>query len=204
MVMFHSEPQYTTQGVVTREEPHPVYLHHVETYGSPRNFGYKDFIPMFTAEQFDAGEWISLFKEAGARYIVPVAEHHDAFAMYNSSYTRWNSVNMGPKRDVLGELKAAAAAEGLYFGASSHFAYNWVYFHKKPPFDTMNREWEDLYGKNREHYQPASQEFLELWWKRTTEIIDKYQHDIMWFEFYIDNEEFIPYHPKLADYYYNK
>lgn len=56
---------------------------HLATYGDPKNFGYKDFIPLFKAENFNAKEWINLFREAGAKYVVPVAEHHDAFAMYN-------------------------------------------------------------------------------------------------------------------------
>ncbi|TWT84091.1 Alpha-L-fucosidase [Planctomycetes bacterium CA13] len=63
------------------------YIHHLATYGEHSEFGYKDFIPMFKAEKFDAEAWGELFKEAGARYVVPVAEHHDAFAMYNSNHT---------------------------------------------------------------------------------------------------------------------
>jgi alpha-L-fucosidase len=79
-----------------------------------------------------------------------------------------------------------------------------VYFHKKPGFDNMDPAFFALYGNNQEGYVPVSDEFLDLWWKRTTEIIDRYEPDIMWFDFYIDNEEFIPYHPKLAAYYYNR
>lgn len=201
-LMYQDSVQWNPGGELTQSTPSAVNLHHLETYGE--DFGYKDFIPMFKAEKFDAGEWLRLFKKAGARYIVPVAEHHDAFAMYNSSLSDWNSVKMGPKRDILAELKAAAKEEGLYFGASSHFAYNWVFFNKKKGFDTVDPEYADLYGKNMNGYVPADQEFLDLWWARTTEIIDKYQPDIFWFDFFIDNEEFVPYHPKLAAYYYNK
>ena len=66
------------------------YKHHIETYGKQTEFGYKDFIPMLKAEKFDANEWVSLFKAAGARYVVPVAEHHDRFAMYNAISLDWN------------------------------------------------------------------------------------------------------------------
>ena len=81
------------------------FEHHVKTYGPHKDFGYKDFIPMFEAKKFDPDAWAELFKEAGARYVVPVAEHHDGFQMYDSEISEWNAKNMGPKRDVLGELK---------------------------------------------------------------------------------------------------
>ncbi|KAA3660999.1 MAG: alpha-L-fucosidase, partial [Calditrichaeota bacterium] len=73
-----------TNGKVNKDEPHPVYKFHKENFGDPSEFCYKDFIPMFTGEKFDADEWIALFREAGAKYVVPVAEHHDGFAMYKS------------------------------------------------------------------------------------------------------------------------
>ncbi|MGQ1911801.1 alpha-L-fucosidase [Marinifilum sp. RC60d5] len=182
---------------------HPVYTHHVKTYGHPSIFGYKDFIPMFKAEKFDARKWVNLFKAAGAKYVVPVAEHHDGFAMYDSKVTRWNSVKMGPKRDVLKELKQATKAAGLKFGASSHFAFNWDYYNHEDRFDTGNPEFEDLYGPAHDRYAPVSKEFIDLWWRRTTDIIDNYQPDILWFDFYWDRAEYAPYHPKLAAYYYN-
>jgi len=122
------------------------YLHHMENYGHHKKFGYKDFIPMFKAEKFDAVEWIDLFKKAGARYVVPVADHHDGFAMYKSNTTRWNSYNMGPKRDVLGELFKEGRKKGLIMGTSSHFAFNWSFYNKKDNFDTVDPEYADLYS----------------------------------------------------------
>ena len=84
-----------------------VYEHHIKTYGAHKDFGYKDFIPMFKAEKFDPNAWAALFKKAGAKYVVPVAEHHDGFQMYRSNISHWNAYEMGPKRDIVGELKAA-------------------------------------------------------------------------------------------------
>ena len=78
------------------------FEHHVKTYGKHTDFGYKDFIPMFKAEKFSPDEWAELFKKAGARYVLPVAEHHDGFQMYKSEISRWNAYEMGPQRDVLG------------------------------------------------------------------------------------------------------
>ena len=88
-------------------------LHHETTYGTLDKFGYKDFIPMFRAEKFDPEAWIKLFEEAGARFVVPVAEHHDGFQMYESSLSPWNAANMGPKQDILGKLKAEAEKRGM-------------------------------------------------------------------------------------------
>lgn len=93
----------------------PAYRHHREKYGNQKDFGYKDFIPMFKAENFNPEKWAELFKNSGAKYVMPVAEHHDGFAMYNTEFNRWNSVNMGPERDVLGELKTAVENVGLAF-----------------------------------------------------------------------------------------
>ena len=95
----------------------PEYEHHIKTYGPHKEFGYKDFIPMFKAEKFDAKEWADVFKKSGAKYVVPVAEHHDGFQMYKSELSQWNAYNMGPKRDVLGELKKAVEENGLQIGA---------------------------------------------------------------------------------------
>ncbi|MGA7313412.1 MAG: alpha-L-fucosidase, partial [Silvibacterium sp.] len=90
-----------------------VYRHHVATYGPPDKFGYKDFIPMFKAEHFDPQTWAHLFKESGAKYVVPVFEHHDGFAMYDSGLSDWTVAKMGPHRDTSGELAKAVRAEGL-------------------------------------------------------------------------------------------
>lgn len=103
-------------------------LHHVETYGTLDKFGYKDFIPMFRGEKFDPVQWAELFQEAGAKFVVPVAEHHDGFKMYASELSPWNAAEMGPEKDVLGQLKAEIENRGMVLGASSHRAENYWFF----------------------------------------------------------------------------
>ena len=103
----------------------PAYEHQIALHGSLEKFGYKDFIPLFRAQHFDPDAWIDLFVKAGARYVVPVAEHCDGFAMYASAMTPYNAVEMSPHRDVVGELARATRARGLHFGVSSHTAEHW-------------------------------------------------------------------------------
>ena len=112
------------------------FEHHVKTYGSHKDFGYKDFIPLFTAEKFQAEEWVQIFKMAGARYIFPVAEHHDGFQLYESQLSPFNSVEMGPKRDILQELKQATDQAHLHFCTSSHRAEHHFFFSHGKEFDS--------------------------------------------------------------------
>ena len=112
------------------------FEHHVKTYGPQKEFGYKDFIPMFKAERFDPNAWADLFRQAGARYVVPVAEHHDGFQMYKSRLSHWNAVEMGPHRDVLGELSKAFNERGLVNGASSHRVEHWFFMGHGKEFDS--------------------------------------------------------------------
>jgi len=114
----------------------PAYEHQVATYGPQSKFGYKDFIPMFRAEHFDPAAWVDLFARAGARYVVPVAQHCDGFAMYASDMTPWNAAAMGPHRDVVGELAKATRARGLRFGVSSHVAEHWWWYGEGRSFDS--------------------------------------------------------------------
>ena len=181
------------------------YRHHREKYGDPSEFGYKDFIPMFKAEKYDAEAWAKLFKQAGARYVVPVAEHHDGFAMYASKHTRWNAADMGPKKDVMRMLADACRAEGMKFGVSSHFALNRIYYRTTDPkWDTNDPQYADLYWYPRDKNSKPDQEFLDLWWNRTTDIIDQYEPDLVWFDYGLDKPGWEPVHKKILAYYYNK
>lgn len=182
------------------------FKHHVEKYGAQSTFGYKDFIPQFKAEKFDAKEWAVLFKKAGAKYVVPVAEHHDGFAMYDCGFCDYNAVKMGPKRDIVGELAAAVRNEGLVFGVSSHRAEHWWFFGDGMKFDSDVRsgQWNDLYGPaQREDTQPDAA-FLDNWLARMRELVDKYQPQVVWFDWWIEQPVFQPYLQKFAAYYYNK
>ncbi|WP_282079366.1 alpha-L-fucosidase [Aquimarina algiphila] len=191
-------------GEYTSREPHPAVAHHREKFGDQKEFGYKDMIPLWTMENFDPKAWAELFKKAGAQYVIPVAEHHDGFALYESGITPYNAMDMGPKRDVFKELIDEVKKQGLISGASSHLAFNWNYYNQQDYFDTGDPQYADLYAPRHERNAPVSKEWLaNMWWPRTKEIIDKYQPDILWFDFYLDRPEFAPYHKKLAAYYYN-
>jgi alpha-L-fucosidase len=98
------------------------FEHHVATYGDQREFGYKDFIPRFRMERFDPDAWAALFRRAGAQFVVPVAEHHDGFAMYDTQRSRWKASAMGPCRDVLGDLLDSVRRCWMTAGASTHRA----------------------------------------------------------------------------------
>ncbi len=203
--MYMDTATFSAQLNLEKAGPSDVYLHHKEKWGDQKKFGYKDFIPMFKGENFNAGEWIDLFKKAGAKYVVPVADHHDGFAMYKSNTTRWNAFDMGPKRDILGELFKEGRSKGMIMGASSHYAFNWSFYNKKDHFDTTDPEYADLYSpKGKDLNEPVSEEFKQMWWDRTVDLIDNYQPDILWFDFYLDIPDYADMRPKIAAYYYNK
>ena len=94
----------------------------------------------FARKDFDPASWMQFFKEAGAGYVFPVAEHHDGFQMYESELSHWNAKEMGPKRDLLGELKSAAESCGLQFCTSSHRAEHWFFMGHGRKFDSDVRE----------------------------------------------------------------
>ena len=177
------------------------YQHHIETYGPQDKFGYKDFIPMFKAEKFDADEWVKLFKDAGAKYIVPVAEHHDGFAMYDSEHNRWNAAKMGPKKDIIGLLKKAAEKEGIIFGLSSHRLENAWFFNGGMEFPSDVQDTTiTLYGKRSEK-EVYSEDVCIDFLKHTHELIDKYQPQLIYFDWTVNK---IPdYFNKFLAYYYN-
>jgi len=164
-----------------------------QVYGEPgTEFGYKDFIPMFKAEKWDPDRWAGLFKEAGADFAGPVAVHHDGFAMWDSKYTEYNSMDMGPHRDVVGEMLKAVRKHGMKTFASFHYYTNWFFFNPGRmlcPYktDVNNPKYAALYGPVRDvkgpwNKEPFSDSFQEGWYNRVIEVIDKYQPDQLWFE----------------------
>jgi alpha-L-fucosidase len=184
----------------------PVFKHHVATYGPQSQFGYRDFIPKFRAEKFDANHWAELFRKAGARYVVPVAEHHDGFPMYDCSFTDWSAAKMGPKRDVVGELAVAVRKHGLHFGASSHRAEHWWFFNGGMTFDSDVKDprYAGLYGPAQPDKTQPDQAYLDDWLARTAELVEKYQPEVLWFDWWIEQPVFQPYLQRFAAYYYNR
>ena len=198
------------------------FAHHVKTYGDQKTFGYKDFIPMFRGEKFDADAWVRLFKQAGARYIMPVAEHHDGFAMYDTAFNRWNSVQMGPGVDVMGQLRVACQNHGLQFCASNHRAAHYFFMNLGRTFDSDvgDEAYADFYGPavyrpdlgkhalDQATEAPANEgpteEWMTDWMVRVCEFVDKYQPKVLYFDWWIQNYAFKPYLKKIAAYYYNR
>lgn len=182
------------------------FKHHVATYGTQSRFGYKDFIPMFKAEKFDPVKWIELFKKAGAKYVVPVAEHHDGFQMYKSALSKWNAVEMGPKRDVVGEIAAEVRKQGLIFGLSSHRIEHWFFMNggRKFESDVLDDKYNDFYGPAREENETPSAEYMNDWLLRNTELVNNYQPQLFWFDWWIEQPAMDPYRKSFAASYYNK
>jgi alpha-L-fucosidase len=192
----------------------PEFEHHIKTYGEHKDFGYKDFIPMFKAERFNAEEWLTLFERSGAKYVMPVAEHHDGFQMYKSDYSPFNAAEMGPKRDVLGELKTAAEKRGIKFCASSHRIEHWFFFHSGTKFESdvcKDPTPDDFYWAAAQEYDHhdiycpgPSKEYIEDWLVRCCELVDKYQPSVFYFDWWILIEKMKPWIKKFAAYYYNR
>lgn len=130
------------------QEGTPQFEYHCKKYGHPSKVGYKDLIPQFTGERFDAHEWADLFKKAGAGFAGPVAEHHDGFSMWKSAVNPWNAAAMGPKRDVVGELERAIRSEDMKFMVAFHHAENWKFYpHWVKEYDTSDPRYAGLYGE---------------------------------------------------------
>ncbi|HLK31381.1 MAG TPA: alpha-L-fucosidase [Puia sp.] len=182
------------------------FEHHVKTYGPQSKFGYKDFIPMFKAEKFDAAKWVDLFKKAGAKYVVPVAEHHDGFSMYKTALSRWNAAEMGPHRDVLGELAAEIKKQGLIFGLSSHRIEHWFFMNGGREFesDVLDPANADLYGPARLETETPSPEYMNDWLLRCTELVNNYKPQLFWFDWWIEQPAMDPYRKSFASFFYNK
>lgn len=182
------------------EEGSVGYKYHCATYGHPSKFGYKDICKLFTAPKFDqaqADRLVKLYKQAGARYVVPVAVHHDNFDMWDSKYQpRFNSVATSGK-DVVGMWKKAAVKEELHLGVASHVArtYRWFQFSHGAdrtgplagvPYDGQDPAYADLYGVKWNDtnfwYEQMSDvgppEFERQFENRMKDLMDKYHPDL--------------------------
>jgi alpha-L-fucosidase len=191
--------------------------HHLATYGTPDKFGYKEFIPRFKAEHFDPGAWAKLFKDAGAKYVVPVFEHHDGFAMYDCGLSDWTAVKMGPHRDLVGDLAKAVRAEGLHLGASSHRVEHNFFLGvgRSIVADINDPQYAAFYGPAHPWLEarkgtPLANDFTFVstawtqdWLARSAEIVQKYHPDVMYFDWWIGQPAVRADLARFAAYYYN-
>jgi len=189
-----------------------VYPHHLKTFGDPGTFGYKDLIPFFKAENFNADTLMTYVANAGAKYFAHMTSHHDAFLMYGSRLSRWNCVDMGPKKDVGLMLQAAALKKGLRFGISNHLAENnWFFqFNWHNNFDAARDTtlW-DLYNDYNTSIDLNNTAPSDRWCKRWTaiseEMIDYFKPDYVYYDRgWSMHPKWTPYRKTLAAYQYNK
>ena len=168
------------------------YRQHVETYGHPSEFGYHDFVPLFQTDSFNAENWADLFVKSGARFSGVVAEHHDGWSNWDSEINPWNAMDMGPHRDLVGELEKAIKARDLKFVTTFHMARNlqifqndsanWLndksYFPYNPNMPTSSTDSliRILYGNI------PREQFYENWIGKLKEVIDNYSPDLIYFD----------------------
>jgi alpha-L-fucosidase len=170
---------------------------HVEHYGHPSKFGFKDIIPLWKAEKWEPERLMALYQKAGAKYFCMIAMHHDNFDCWDSKFQRWNAVNMGPKRDIAGEWQKAARKFGLRFGMTEHLAASWWFYSaakgadtKGPmagvPYDGADPKYADLYWSGNEkpdgnYYLPNAPDAVKrTWFNRIRDMVDRYHPDLVY------------------------
>jgi alpha-L-fucosidase len=171
------------------------YKYHLQHYGHPSQFGYKDIIPLWKAEKWDPDRLMRLYKEAGAKYFVSMGSHHDDFFLWNSKLHRWNAVNMGPKRDVVDQWQQAAKKYGLRFGVSEHLAASFTWFQSSHgadkdgpqagvPYDGADRKYQDLYHFPAEPgdsgWYSNNPKWQRQWYAEIKELVDNYHPDLLY------------------------
>ncbi len=180
------------------EEGSETYNHHLKHWGHPSKFGYKDFIPMWKAEKFDPERIVGLFKDAGAKYFTPCAIHHDNFDLWDSKHHAYNSVRMGPKKDITGLWRDATLAAGLRWGVTTHLArtYSWLNTnkgrdrkgpYKGVPYDGTDPAWSEFYleqhtDTDRRHPHNPPESWRQNWLARMKDLIDNYRPDHLYFD----------------------
>jgi alpha-L-fucosidase len=182
---------------------HAAFLYHQRKFGDQHTVGYKDVIPRFTAEKFNAEEWADLFSRAGAKFAGPVAVHHDNFAMWDSHVTRWNSVAMGPHRDITGQLAEAYRKRGLKFLTTFHHGFAWRYFEPSYEYDGADRQYWDLYAGPHEKGAPPSEAYLQKWLAMVDEAVSQYRPDLIWFDFELGTLIPAQWQRRMFAHYYN-
>lgn len=171
------------------------YKYHVKHYGHPSEFGYKNIIPLWKAQRWEPEKLMALYKKAGAKYFVSMGSHHDNFFLWNSKIHKWNAVNYGPKKDVLGIWQQAAKKEGLRFGVSEHLGASFTWFQtshgadkngpmKDVPYDGNDPMFQDLYHAKAEaddkEWLSKNNEWKREWLFSLLELIDTYHPDLLY------------------------
>lgn len=181
----------------------PAFKRHQQRFGDQKSVGYKDIIPKFTAEKFNAEEWADLFARSGARFAGPVAVHHDNFAMWDSQVTRWNAKAMGPRRDITGELEKAIKARGLKFITTFHHGYAWEYYQGAFNYDAADGKNLDLYSEPHKKGDKPTRRYQDQWLAMVQEAVSKYQPDLIWFDFELQKIITPEYQRRMFAWYYN-
>jgi alpha-L-fucosidase len=196
------------------------YKYHLQHYGHPSKFGYKDLCPLWKADQFDADHLMSLYKKAGAKYFMSMGVHHDNFDLWDSKYQpRWNSVATGPKKDIVGLWRKAAQKHGLKFAVSEHLSnsYNWLAVSHGAdksgpqagvPYDGVDPAYSDLYHPfpkdqpipTQAMSREAPDSWKLQWFRRIKDLVDNYQPDLLYTDGGIPFGE---YGYRLVSHYYN-
>lgn len=226
---WHMYRQYDKDKQTGRRIPSPHYDYHLENYGHPSEFGFKDINHLWNAGRWEPEKLISLFKQAGAKYFVAMANHHDNLDCYDSKYQPWNTVNVGPRKDLVGIWEKAAREAGLRFGASVHAARVWDWFEvahgadidgpmagvpydgRLTKADGKGKWWEgldpaDLYGPHGAARTPEAQAAMNLkFYNRTLDLINRYHPDLVYFDDSVLPLDGQPgnYGLKIAAHYYN-
>jgi alpha-L-fucosidase len=171
------------------------YEDHLKRYGHPSKEGWKDVIPLWKAERWDPDRLMALYRKAGARYFVSMGVHHDNFDLWSSKYHRWNAVQMGPHRDVVGDWQKAAKAAGLPFGVSEHLGASFTWWQDSHgsdktgplagvPYDGADPRWQDLYhppaAPGDTQWYSTNPAWQREWLARIQDLVDHYQPDLLY------------------------
>jgi alpha-L-fucosidase len=180
---------------------------HIQNFGPLDQFGYKDFIPKFTLPNFDPNQWAEVFRDSGAAWVMPTAEHHDGYSLWDSKANPFNSVRTGPHRDFIGELCKAVRSRGMKFGVTNHTIEHYDFIEPrnipagmKTDLDTPG--YEDFYWTN--HSNERLTQFMAQWIAKNIELIDQYQPDLIWYDNGLNHRVFDPLKLKVASYYFNR
>ncbi|MEX0321514.1 MAG: alpha-L-fucosidase [Puniceicoccaceae bacterium] len=192
----YSVPAYETNTYISdmyaptyEKSPKGVKEHHEKTYGPVAEVGYKEIIDMFTAPKFDAAEWVGVMEDSGAKFAGICTVHHDGFCLWDSAFTRWDSMDKGPRRDVFGEIAKEVRKTDMKLLATFHHARSYGYALKSKKseytaeqlktYDVFDPQYNDLY-RDKETVPPEV--FGEEWHNKIEEVLAKYDPDMIWFD----------------------